>query len=150
MKSSTIPSDLLFVDTWGWLALADEREPDHAGALAEYRHRKAPGGKVTTDFVLDETITRLFRRVPHEQARLFSQRILDSAAHGFLRLERIGPERFEAAWRLRLRYDDMPRVSFTDFTSFVVMRELKIRDVLSADAHFTQMNLGFHRLPRLH
>jgi len=27
------------------------------------------------------------------------------------------------------------------------MRELKIRDVLTADAHFTQVNLGFRRLP---
>ena len=48
---------------------------------------------------------------------------------------------------MRLRYRDKPDISFTDFTSFVVMRELGLRDVLTADAHFAQAHLGFRRLP---
>ena len=56
------------------------------------------------------------------------------------------PERFSAAWRLRLRYHDKPRISFTDLTSFVVMRELRLQRVLTGDAHFEQVGLGFVRL----
>ena len=46
-----------------------------------------------------------------------------------------------------LRYRDKPRVSFTDLTSFTVMRELGIRHVLTADAHFPQAGLGFQCFP---
>lgn len=147
MRISTETTEVLFVDTWGWLALADDREPGHARATAEFRNHLAPGRSVTTDYVLDETFTRLFQRLSYDRAKRFAQRTLDAVSSGFLRLERIDSERFGAAWRLRLRYHDHPGISFTDFTSFVVMRELKIRDVLTADAHFAKVNLGFRRLP---
>jgi len=62
-------------------------------------------------------------------------------------IEPVHTQRFEQAYRLRLRYRDKPRISFTDLTSFTVMRELGIRQVLTADAHFTQVGLGFHQVP---
>jgi predicted nucleic acid-binding protein len=49
--------------------------------------------------------------------------------------------------RLRLRYDDKPRISFTGLASFVVTSELGIHRVLTGDAHFEQVGLGFIRLP---
>ena len=52
-----------------------------------------------------------------------------------------------AGRRLRLRYHDKPRISFTDLTSFVVMRELGLHRVLTGDAHFEQVGLGFVRFP---
>ena len=147
MKSSTSRTEILFVDTWGWLVLADARETDHARAAEEYRRRSGPNRLLTTDYVLAETFTRLFARSPFARAREVSQAILSTASTEFLRLERITPARFEAAYRMRLRYRDKPRISFTDLTSFVVMKELGIRDVLTGDAHFTQVQLGFRRLP---
>jgi predicted nucleic acid-binding protein len=62
-------------------------------------------------------------------------------------IERIDPQRFDNAWKLRLRYKDKPKVSFTDLTSFVVMRENHIRRVVTADAHFGQIGLGFQIIP---
>ena len=35
--------------------------------------------------------------------------------------------------------------SFTDCTSFVVMRELRLQEALTTDRHFMQM--GFHAVP---
>ncbi len=55
--------------------------------------------------------------------------------------------RFEKAWQMRLRYSDKPDISFTDLTSFVVMEEEKITDVLTNDRHFVQVNLGFAVVP---
>jgi len=64
-----------------------------------------------------------------------------------VRVEPITSERFAGACRLRLRYKDKPRISFTDLTSFVVMTELGIRDVLTADAHFAAVQMGFRTAP---
>ncbi len=49
----------------------------------------------TTDYILDETFTLLFRRVPFKEAK-HSLDIIDLAIKkGYLRLERITAERFK-------------------------------------------------------
>ena|SRR2546426_11300047 len=147
MKSSTA-AEPLFVDTWGWLVLANDRDhsfPAVAGIRREYAEKAQLW--VTTDYVLDETITRLFAGTPFVKAQQFCDAIFDSRKLGLLVVEPITPERFQRAYKLRLRYPDKPRVSFTDLTSFTVMRELGIHNVLTADAHFQQAGLDFHRLP---
>ena len=147
MKSSTA-NEPVFVDTWGWLVLANDRDPAF-GAVAELRRRHAGNGSlwITTDYVLDEAITRLFMATPFRQAETFCKGIFESQTAGVLSIESIHAQRFEEAYRLRLRYRDKPRISFTDLTSFTVMRELGIRHVLTGDAHFSQVGLGFHQLP---
>jgi uncharacterized protein len=147
MKSSTV-AEPLFADTWGWLVLANDRDPAF-DAVAELRREYAENGGlwVTTDYVLDETITRLFAARPFDQAEAFCKGIFESQKLGILTVETVHSQRFEQAYRLRLRYRDKPRISFTDLTSFAVMRELGIRRVLTADAHFTQIGLGFHQVP---
>src|SRR5215471_10219726 len=105
-----------------------------------------PGAWVTTDYVLDETMTRLFTGTTFVQARKYMEGIFQASRAGLLDIEHVTADRFTAAWRLRLRYQNKPRISFTDFTSFTVMRELGIREVLTEDAHFEQVNLGFVRV----
>jgi predicted nucleic acid-binding protein len=147
-KNSTADGADLFIDTWGWLAIADAGDPAHKAAVAERRRRNRSGSLVTTDYILDETFTRLFSRTSSSQARQFCDAIFQSESGGLLRVQRITKTQFEAAYRMRLRYDDKPGISFTDFTSFIVMQELKIRHVLTADAHFSQVQLGFRRVPQ--
>ncbi len=130
--------------------LADRRDPYHEAAVRERRARSDSPTPllVTTDYVLDETFTRLFARCSFPVAQKFSEAILKAEEAGLLKLERIHPERFREAYRLRLRYKDKPSISFTDLTSFVVMKELGTGDVLTGNAHFEQVQLGFRRLPR--
>jgi predicted nucleic acid-binding protein len=141
-------AERLFVDTWGWLVLANDRDPAFSivsGVRASVAGQR--GAWVTTDYVLDETMTRLFAATPFAQARRFSEGIFEASRQGLLDIEHVTPERFSHAWRLRLRYRDKPRISFTDLTSFVVMRELGLRQVLTGDVHFAQVGMGFVRLP---
>lgn len=147
MKSSTA-TEPLFVDTWGWLVLANDRDPAF-DAVAELRRRDAASGGrwITSDYVLDETITRLFMTAPFRQAEAFFKGIFESEKARLLAIEPIDARRFEEAYRLRLRYRDKPRISFTDLTSFTVMRELGIRRVLTAGAHFSQVGMGFRQIP---
>src|SRR5260370_35373529 len=147
MKSSTA-SELLFVDTWGWLVLANSKDPDNPQVLdlrVEFANRGLPW--VTSDYVLDETLTRLFASTPFTHARHFIELIFDAQSVGSLIIETIGPDRFQSAWKLRIRYKDKPRISFTDLTSFVVMRKLGSRTDLTGDAHFSQLGLSFQTLP---
>jgi predicted nucleic acid-binding protein len=138
----------LFIDTWGWLVLANDRDPAF-GAVSRIRADAAglSGGWVTTDYVLDETMKRLFSAAPFAKARLFFEGLFEASRQGLLDIEHVTPERFIRAWRLRLRYHDKPRISFTDLTSFVVMRELGLREALTADAHFEQVGMGLVRVP---
>ncbi|MCX8103011.1 MAG: PIN domain-containing protein [Candidatus Bipolaricaulota bacterium] len=135
----------LFIDTWGWYALYAEDEPSHQRAKELW---KAAHSQIyTTDYVLDELITLVFTKGHFTEARKFVLNLLKSIEQGYTTLESITPERFEKAWQMHLKYEDKPKISFTDFTSFVVMQELQISDVLTDDKHFVQINLGFQRRP---
>ena len=59
----------------------------------------------------------------------------------------ITAERFAQTQALRIKYLDKPQISFTDLTSMAVMKELGIEAVLTGDAHFTQVGMGFQKIP---
>ena len=64
----------LFVDTWGWLTLYDSREARHHDVARFYDRFRSQGGQLyTTDYVLDETLTLLFVRLPFPQDRTRKQ-----------------------------------------------------------------------------
>jgi predicted nucleic acid-binding protein len=44
------------------------------------------------------------------------------------------------------KYKDKGDISFVDFTSFVVMRETGVLDVLTADRHFNEVGLKFRKI----
>jgi predicted nucleic acid-binding protein len=100
--------------------------------------------------VLDETITLLFRRLPFIRAQeslQYIQYIQQAIAEGYLRLEWITPQRFEKAIELRYRFQDKPRISFTDLTSMVVMSEREIEEILTEDDHFLHVGMDFRKVP---
>lgn len=136
------------IDTWGWYALGNVREPQHEQVKTFYQESRKAGALIyTTDYILDETITLLFRRIPQFTARSFVQGLLDGIAQSFLLLEEITADRFRRAWGLRQRFHDKPMISFTDLTSCVVMQDVRLTHVLTDDAHFSQIGMGFRTLP---
>lgn len=92
-------------------------------------------------------ITLLFRREAFEEAVRFVEGIFQAAEEGRLTVERVTSERFASAWRIRKRFQDKPKISFTDLTSMVIMRERKIKKVLTEDEHFLKVGLGFQKVP---
>jgi predicted nucleic acid-binding protein len=96
---------------------------------------------------LDEVVTFLFSKAPAPLAVKYLKELIASVKSGSIQLERIGLDRFESAWKMRLKYQDQGRISFTDFTSFVVLQEISAHRVLTNDRHFEQVNLGFQKLP---
>jgi predicted nucleic acid-binding protein len=138
----------VFVDTWGWLALGHQRDQAHAQVkqlFKEIRTYQVP--LYTSDYVLDELMTLLFKRESYSEAVSFMEGILAAQVQGALQIEWVSPERFEKAWEMRKRLQDKPQISFTDLSSMVIMTELKISSVLTDDRHFLQVGLGFELLP---
>jgi predicted nucleic acid-binding protein len=137
-------SPLVFVDTWAWLALALRRDQHHAEAKRIHESLTAAGRQyLTTDYVLAELATQLYRAVHAAHAERFFGAVLKTISSGTYRLETITPARFAEAWRLRQLYADKPNISFVDLTSFAVMKELGVMDAFTGDAHFAHVNLGF-------
>lgn len=132
----------VFVDTSGWMACADGADPAHDRCCAA-RDGALESGQllVTTDFVVDETLTLLRLRLGLAPAETWWQQ-LDRSRR--LRWERVDVDRFEKARQLFFQFRDKD-FSFTDCTSFAVMRELRLTHALTTDRHFHQ--IGFQVLP---
>jgi predicted nucleic acid-binding protein len=137
-----------FVDTWGWMALGHRREPRHREIRAYYQQLRAQHSVVyTSDYVLDEVITLLFRRAVFAEAMRFLEGLFTAAERGHLRIERITSARFSSAWGLRQRFQDKPRISFTDLTSMIIMQEHDVRQIVTEDEHFFHVGMGFLKVP---
>jgi len=132
----------IFVDTAGWMMMADAADRDH-GAAVGFRDRwlEENGILLSTNFVLDETLTLIRIRLGLDAAEQWWERV-DSSARVIW--EWIDQERAEKALRWFFRWRDKS-FSFTDCASFVVMRELRIHRVITSDHHFRQA--GFEIVP---
>ncbi|MGV6816904.1 MAG: type II toxin-antitoxin system VapC family toxin [Thiotrichales bacterium] len=122
----------VFVDTGGWFAALARRDQDHATASDFLRQWK--GELVTTDYVLDETLTLIQSRIDHTTAVNFLDAIERSGA---LDLVFVAPEDYYKALDLFRRRTDK-QWSFTDCTSFTVMARLDLSHALAFDNHFRQ------------
>ena len=125
----------IFADTSGFYALLVKRDEKHAQARAilqmAARERRA---FVTTDHVLDETATLLKARGCGHLLSDFFDTVLASDA---CLVEWTDAERFHTAKDQFLKYLDQPW-SFTDCVSFRIMKERRLQDALTKDAHFQQ------------
>jgi len=132
----------LFIDTAGWMSCADASDAAHETCRAA-RDKALRGGHmlVTTDYVVDETLTLIRLRLGVSAAETWWRQVDGSQR---VRWERIDPGRFDRALELFFRRRDKG-YSFTDCTSFAVMRELKLTSALTTDKHFKQM--GFEVVP---
>jgi predicted nucleic acid-binding protein len=131
----------VFVDSSGLYALADHRDPARA-SVERFVAKPTKSGieLILSDYIVDESCTPAKARGGrHGALRLLE--IIDRS-HAFRRVW-IGEERFEAAKSLFQKHADQG-YSFTDCTSFVLMRELRIKDALTTDRHFVEA--GFRPL----
>lgn len=133
----------VFVESSGLYALADHRDPARRKAeRCVSALLKAGAGLILTDYVIDETITLAKARAGGHGALRLLEIVERSDA---FRMVWIGEERFEATQSFFRQHIDHG-YSFTDCTSFMVMRELKITDALTTDQHFDEA--GFRALLR--
>jgi hypothetical protein len=131
-------SETVFVDTSAFHALqnaGDLREHTDAKRLAQELEAKH-AQLVTTDYVLDETYTLLRSVLGHRQAVAFGREI----QKGGITIVQVDQAVQQEAWAIFSRFADKD-FSFTDCTSFVVMRREKIPVAFTLDRHFHQYGL---------
>jgi uncharacterized protein len=127
-----------FVDTSVLYALVDKRDTHHAAARDTVGSLLRSGRLlVTSDYVVAETINLANARGgTHVALRILD--LLERSAG--IRVEWIGPLRFDQAKAFFRKHADHS-YSFTDCSSFVVMRELRLTDALTTDRHFREVGL---------
>lgn len=129
----------VFVDTSGWVALVYAGEVTHAAARDCYQRLSQRGVFLaTSDYVLDETLTLLRTRFGYVWAERFWNLLENAVQQGRVSLLRVD----EAVWRealgLFFQYQDQ-NFSFTDCTSFALMRREGIDTAFAFDHHFWVM-----------
>ena len=132
----------LFVDTAGWMAAADSKDPLHSECrTVRDEWLEAGGTLITTNYVVDETLTLIRMRLGLEAAESWWNQVSESPR---CRVEWITPNREFDALHGFFTWKDHA-FSFTDCTSFVVMKDLNIEKAMTSDHHF--LAAGFDILP---
>jgi predicted nucleic acid-binding protein len=129
------------VDTSGWYAAAAVQDRFHTeGARHLQELLDSSTHLFTSDYVLDETLTRLRYDSSHREALAFWQKIEAARQIGFLTVLWVEEAIWTAALDIFRQYEDQ-RLSFTDCTSFVLAQTHSIDQVFAFDDHFRMFGL---------
>lgn len=135
----------LFVDTSAWVAMTDRRDSYHASAVAFNQEIARQVTLVVSDYILDETYTLLLNNTGYDLTVKFKQKLDVLIQQGIVELIWITPAITKPSWRIFEQFNRDQQWSFTDCTSYVVMKNHGITEVFTLDHHFSQM--GFNRRP---
>jgi predicted nucleic acid-binding protein len=124
---------MIFVDTSAWFAAYVPTDPHHREFSRRLRAEQV--AVVTSDFVVDETITLLLARRERKRALNFGRDLLIT---GIARLELVDLADLVRAYQVMSQYHDK-QWSFTDCTSYALMQRIGLTEVLSLDNHVSQM-----------
>ena len=134
----------IFVDTGAFVALVDSDDRNHGRAKRFARGLPKKGRSlVTSTYVIDESITLIRLKVSHAAAVGFGDRLFRAR---WCRIVDVDEPLRHAAWDVFVRYEDQV-FSFTDCTSFALMRSMGLTEAFAFDGDFGAA--GFTRLPPL-
>jgi predicted nucleic acid-binding protein len=125
----------VFVDTSAWVALFDKSDDNHKEVLRGLERIKARRTQIViSDFIFSECITTARGRSGHHVAVTAGDFLMKS---GIVKIIWLDEQLKRAAWDYYKRHSDKT-YSFTDCTSFVLMKKMQIGKHLSFDEHFRQ------------
>lgn len=136
---------LVFVDTGGWIALLKSDDEHHVTARAYYEEALRSGARfLTTNYVIDETATRLRYDASLSAALVFRKAVLQGVARRTLKVRWVDPQVENDAWDLLAKRARV-ELSLTDATSAVIAGRARVSHVFGFDADFRA--LGFDVRP---
>jgi predicted nucleic acid-binding protein len=130
---------VIFVDTSAWYAGYAIGDVNHEAA--EALHLSSKELFVTTDYVIDETLTLFKARGNYEKAFALGHELF---AEQLAKLIYVTSEDVNAAWQVFAAHRDKAW-SFTDCVSYVVMKRLDVTEAFAFDEHFRQFGFALVR-----
>ncbi|MDI6903888.1 MAG: PIN domain-containing protein [Candidatus Bathyarchaeia archaeon] len=136
----------LFIDSSAYIAFYNERDEKHReaeGFIDEIK--KGFFGPVifyTTDYVFDEAVTSIVSFTGRKDLALNAGEAILSSK--ITRVIKVDEEAFKDAWNLFKKFKDK-FWSFTDCTSFTLMKRYRLATAFTFDEHYRQA--GFKMLP---
>lgn len=128
----------VFVDSGALFSIVAKNDLEHKRAAGYFTSAKEIF--ITTDYIFDEFITLVRMKISHDIAVEIGEKIRE----GLIKLVDISPQDREAAWGYFKKHQDKT-YSFTDCTSFCIMKRLGIQQAFTFDKHFVQA--GFTTVP---
>lgn len=133
---------MIFIDSGAFIARFSGRDQHHDAAMTSWKRLAARGEPcLTSNFVLDEALTLIGRFAGNVFAADRARALYASRA---LRILRPDESVETAALDYFVKYADQG-VSFTDCTSFVLMKRNRVKRVFTFDRHFARA--GFTAVP---
>lgn len=123
---------MIFVDTGAWFAAVVPSDPNHPHAAAFLASNQEP--LITSDFIIDETLTLLRARGEHSRALALGERFFAGEIAEITYLSEADVRR---AWAIFRDYNDKGW-SFTDCASKALTDRLGIQTAFAFDRHFRQ------------
>ena len=123
---------MIFVDTGAWFASVVPWDGNHTAAVAWLGQNEET--LITTDYILDETLTLLRVRKESERALALGEQLFGRQLGELYLLQEVD---LHEAWRVFRDFTDK-EWSFTDCTSKVVMENLGLKTAFAFDRHFRQ------------
>ena len=140
--------ELIFLDTSLLVAYYNADDVNHSDArelVKEMEGRKV--SLLTSDYIFDETLTVILVRVGKQKAIEVCNALLKDIEAENIKLMLVDEEVFRKATEIFTRFVDK-EWSFTDCTSYILMKDAGITKGASFDEHFRQF--GFEVLPSKH
>jgi hypothetical protein len=128
----------IFVDTSAFVALFYKKDKNYLKAKIILEKIKEENAlMIITDYIFDECITGIMSNAGHNVAVTAGEFILTSKIIEIFWLDE--PLKYKA-WDFFKKHSDK-KFSFTDCTSFVLMKNLKITDYFAFDEDFKMLGL---------
>jgi predicted nucleic acid-binding protein len=122
----------LFFDTSAIYSFINRADPNHQAVSNIIKSKKAR--LVITSYIFNEVVTLVNARLGHKTALAIGNILINAPEIEYISITKNDEAE---AWKLFGRRDDK-KYSFTDCTSFVIMKRVKITAALALDEHFRQ------------
>ena len=126
----------VFVDTGVWYAMADKSDQFHKKTITYIKKLISNNVSfITTNLVIHETVMLLSRRLSKKAAITFLDMVYSEDHIEIIENDEIIEQK---AYKIFKKFTDQD-FSITDCISFVVLKEKRIKKVLTFDKHFKTM-----------
>jgi len=125
----------IFVDTSFFKGMSDQDDDFHEESIKILEKLSDQNFEfITTNYILDETYTLIRKRCGYQDSIDFH----DGLRGGFLNLAILRVEIDDEILAWKLFQEKWSKLSFTDCTSFAVMKRIELKDVATFDNHFSR------------